>query len=352
MSPSALTRSARRWRLSLIAAIVLLAAAGFAYVGGWFSPQRLTPAAFIDQFESMGGVHPGYRRAHAKGLCFSGYFDSSGEAQAFSRATLLAPGRTPVIGRFSIGGSDPHGADGTAGVRSMALLLEQANGEQWRLAMNTPPVLPVGTATAFFEQLQAMAPDPQTGKPDPERIKAFFAAHPESAAFMRWRATAVPSSSFASTSYYGIHAFKLVNAEGAEQGVRWSMQPELAPEPLAAQAMADPNVLQSELALRLQQGPLRWKMLMSLAEAGDVLDDSSRPWPAERRQLVAGTLVIEQVQAQAGGVCRDINFDPLILPEGIRASADPILRARSAAYSESFKRRTRDLLQPETGARP
>lgn len=352
MSPPSLTPSARCWRLALIAAVLLLAAAGFGYVGGWLDPQRLTPAAFVDQFESMGGVHPGYRRAHAKGLCFSGYFESSGQAQAFSRAPLLAGGRVPAVGRFSIGGTDPHGADGSAAVRSMALLLEQANGEQWRLAMNTPPVLPVATAQAFFQQLQAMAPDPQTGKPDPARIQAFFAAHPESAEFMRWRAGVVPSSSFASTAYHGTHAFKLVNVADEEQGVRWFMQPELAPEPLAADAMADPSVLQNEVRQRLQQGPLRWQMRMILAEPGDALDDSSRQWPAERRQLVAGSLVVEQVEDQAQGACRDINFDPLILPDGIRASDDPILRARSAAYAESFKRRTRDLLQPESGVRP
>lgn len=352
MSPASLSPRARLLRLALIGLVLLLAASGFAYVGGWLDPQRLTPAAFVDQFEAMGGVHPGYRRAHAKGLCFSGYFEASGQAQAFSRASVLASGRVPVIGRFSIGGSDPRGADGTAAVRSMALLLEQANGEQWRLAMNTPPVLPVATAEAFFEQLQAMAPDPQTGKPDPERIKAFFAAHPESADFLRWRAGAVPSSSFASTTYHGIHAFKLVNVGDQEQGVRWFMQPELAPQPMAAAAGIDPDVLQTELRQRLQQSPLRWQLRMILAEPGDALDDSSRQWPAERRQLVAGTLVVEEVEDQAQGACRDINFDPLILPDGIRASDDPILRARSAAYAESFKRRTRDLLRSETGARP
>lgn len=352
MSSPSLTPAARCWRLVLIAAVLLLAAGGFGYVGGWFDPQRLTPAAFVDQFERMGGVHAGYRRAHAKGLCFSGYFESSGEAGAFSRAALLAPGRVPVIGRFSIGGSDPQGADGSATVRSMALLLEQDNGEQWRLAMNTPPVLPVATAEAFFEQLQAIAPHPQTGKPDPGRIKAFFAAHPESAEFLRWRASAVPSSSFASTAYHGIHAFKLVNGSGEQQGVRWSMLPELEPEPLATEAVADPDVLQDELRQRLQRGPLRWQMTMILAEPGDALDDSSRQWPATRRQLTAGSLVVEALEDQAQGACRDINFDPLILPDGIRASQDPILRARSAAYAESFKRRTRDQLHSKSGARP
>ena len=53
-----------------------------------------------------------------------------------------------------------------------------------------------------------------------------------------------------------------------------------------------------------------------------------------------GSLVLEQAVSQQEGACRDINFDPLILPAGIEPTADPILQARSAAYAESFKRRT------------
>ena len=45
------------------------------------------------------------------------------------------------------------------------------------------------------------------------------------------------------------------------------------------------------------------------------------------------------VETQVDGDCRDINFDPLILPSGIEASNDPLLAARSAAYASSYLRR-------------
>ncbi|MNC81585.1 Catalase-related peroxidase precursor [compost metagenome] len=60
--------------------------------------------------------------------------------------------------------------------------------------------------------------------------------------------------------------------------------------------------------------------------------------------------MIEQVDGPEQGACRDLNFDPLILPSGIEPSADPILAARSAAYAESFNRRSREAAQ--LGARP
>ncbi|MNR46225.1 Catalase-related peroxidase precursor [compost metagenome] len=90
--------------------------------------------------------------------------------------------------------------------------------------------------------------------------------------------------------------------------------------------------------------------MLTLAEPGDPVDGAAQPWPAQRRQIDAGTLVIEQVEAPEHGACRDLNFDPMILPRGIEPSADPILAARSAAYSESFNRRSRETA--ELGARP
>jgi catalase len=53
-----------------------------------------------------------------------------------------------------------------------------------------------------------------------------------------------------------------------------------------------------------------------------------------------GTLTADQVIAEPDGPCRDINYDPTILPVGIRTSDDPFPAARSAVYAVSFDRRT------------
>lgn len=86
-------------------------------------------------------------------------------------------------------------------------------------------------------------------------------------------------------------------------------------------------------------------MQFTLGEPGDSTVDPTQAWPESRRKIDAGELVIERLQPEIGGECRDINYDPLILPDGIRASDDPLLSARSAAYSESFNRRTREQAQ-------
>ena len=293
--------------------------------------------------------YPGFRRAHAKGICVVGHFDGTPEGAALSRARVFADTGTPVLGRMSIGGGSPYGLDAQARVRSMALVLNGADGSEWRMAMNSFPFFGAASIETFLEQTRASAPDPATGKPDPERMAAFAAQHPEAQRFAAWAKSAPWSDSFANTQYHSINAFRLIDAAGAAHPVRWQLEPQTAFAALPAQ-VDDKQFLQHDLQQRLAQGPLRWTLRLVLAEPGDAVDDPARPWPAERRSVDAGTLVLEQVDAPEQGACRDLNFDPLILPRGIEASADPILAARSAAYSESFNRRSRESLS--TGAKP
>jgi len=67
--PEPLTTGNRFARLTSIGVLLLGVVAGFLYLGGWFSPQKLTPARFADEFERVNSIHSGFRRNHAKGVC-------------------------------------------------------------------------------------------------------------------------------------------------------------------------------------------------------------------------------------------------------------------------------------------
>ena len=141
--------------------IALAAVAGtFAYFGGWLTPNDLTPARFTDVFEYVDGVHPGFRRNHAKGVGVSGFFESNGNGVRLSRAVVFRPGRVPVIGRFSFGGGQPYVADRPDAVRGLGLQFSLPDGELWRTAMVSLPVFPVRMPEAFYELLIASKPDP------------------------------------------------------------------------------------------------------------------------------------------------------------------------------------------------
>jgi catalase len=334
--------------LAAIAAAVLAIAGCFAYVAGWLSPNRLTQARIIDRFEAVNGVHAGFRRNHAKGVCVTGSFESNGNAERLSKAAVFRPGRVAVVGRFALAGGHPDMADGPMAVRSMALSFRPPDGEEWRTGMNNIPVFPVKEAESFYEQLLASKPDPATGKPDPAKLQAFVAGHPESARAMQLIRSGSHSSGFANAGYNSLHAFRFVNAAGVRTPVRWSMAPTdpfatAAPEQAKTQ---DTNYLFDDIIARVARGPLQWHLIVTIGQPGDATGDATTPWPSDREHVDAGTLTIDHAEGEALGNCRDINFDPLVLPSGIEPSDDPLLSARSAAYSESFRRRESERKTP------
>jgi catalase len=335
---------------SLAAFAILLACCG-AVVDqpGWASLTYGAPSAreMVDQFEAVSGQHPGFRRNHAKGLCVLGHFESNGSAAAFSTAPFFKQGRYPVIGRLSIVGGDPAVNDARGHLRSLALQMS-AGAQIWKTSMNSIPVFPVSTPEALFEQLQASVPDKSTGRPDPARLKAFRERHPETRAFADWLAKHPPSSGYDNGTYYSVNAFRFIDSQGQVRTVRWSMEPQApyAPGREGAEDISDPDKLSYTLARRLEQAPVRWHLFITFADPGDASADATRLWPAERQRIDAGTLVIDTHQSQIDGPCRDVDFNPLVLPAGIEPSDDPLLRARAAAYAESRNRRLHESRSP------
>jgi catalase len=327
-------------RLAGTAIVVLGVAGAFLYLGGWFNPTALTPARFADGFERVDGIYSGFRRNHAKGVGVSGFFQSNGQGTHLSKAVVFQAGRVPVIGRFSFGGGDPYVADAPNLVRGLGLLFRQPDGEEWRTAMINLPVFPFKTPQAFFDNLIASQPDPQTHKADPQKMEAFLARHPETVQAMKIIKSHSVSSGFDNSAYYGLIAFWFVDASGTSIPVRWSMvplQPFVAADAVAAQG--DKNYLFDALIASIVQHPLQWRLMITVGQPGDVTDDASIPWPDGREQVDVGTLTLDHVESEETSPARDINFDPLVLPEGMAPSDDPLLSARSAVYSQSFTRR-------------
>jgi catalase len=124
--------------------------------------------------------------------------------------------------------------------------------------------------------------------------------------------------------------------------VRWSLAPAAKPVPVSPEELGKrgPNFLETEITDRIKNGPLRWTMMVTVANPGDQTADPSKAWPEDRRSVEVGSLIVQQIEAESDGPCRDINFDPTVLPNGIRTSDDPFPAARSSAYRVSYDRRT------------
>jgi len=339
--PAALRGAGLVLRFVLIGVVLAGIGGLFLYAGGWFTPHALSPDTMIDTFEHVNGEHPGFRRNHAKGVCVSGYFESNGRGGTLSKAVVFLPGRVAVIGRFALAGGQPYAADAARTVRSMALLFKLPDGEEWRTGMNNIPVFVANSAQGFYDQLLATAPDPVTGKPDPAKMAAFLAKHPESARAIQLIRSQAVSSGFADSAYNSLNAFRFINSRGVVTPVRWTMAPDqpFKPSDLATPGLSGTNQLFEALIAGIHNHPLQWHLIITIGQPGDPTVDATLPWPPDREQVEVGTLVIDHVESEDTSPARDINFDPLVLPDGIAGSDDPLLSARSAAYSESFTRR-------------
>jgi catalase len=341
-------------KLAVIGTAIAGVAGSFALAGGWLSPDRLTQTRIIDRFEQVNGLQPGFRRNHAKGVCIAGSFDSNGRGTQLSKAVVFRSGRVPVVGRFALAGGQPYIPDSAAAVRSMALSFRPAGGEEWRTGMNDIPVFVVRDAAGFYEQQLAGRPDPATGKPDPAQMETFLARHPETARALQIIRSAPAPSGFDNATYNSLDAFRFVNADGVSTPVRWSMVPAepLGAEPPRPAAVQDRDYLFDDLIAHIRREPLQWHLVVTVGQPGDPTDDATIPWPGDREHVDVGTLTIDRAASEAAENCRDINFDPLVLPDGIAPSDDPLLSARSAAYSNSFTRRAGEEKQPSAVQAP
>jgi catalase len=312
-----------------------------AYANNWIGTRDFTRAAIIDRFQSIAGIHPGFRRNHAKGVAVTGRFESSGDGRELTGAQVFGAGTWPVVGRFSLGGGDPFVSDSPTTVRGLGLAIGFAGRHQWRTAMINLPIFPVNSPEAFFDQLLASKNDPATGKPDPAAMERFLAKYPATKAAMAILKAHPPTPGFADSTFSGLNVFHFVSDSGTSTPVRWAF----VPRQTALPARDGRDALFDALVRQVKDVPLHWDLRLTVGTADDPVDPTL-PWPADRRVVNAGTLILDGAETERAGNARDVNFDPLTLPDGMEPSDDPLLSARSAVYAASYRARTGESKSP------
>jgi catalase len=248
-----------------------------------------------------------------------------------------------VTVRFSNGSGDPGAPDGERrDGRGMAVKFYLPDGDTTDIVSITIPVFFVRTPDDFLGFTHARMPDPETGDLDMEKIGAFLADHPETAAALQLiLPSLVPPRSYATCTYNGLHAFRLVNDAGGGRWVRYRFVPEAGEEQMPDDELenASPDYLQEEIRERLDREPVRFTLVARLAADGDPLDDPTAAWPEERETVELGTLELTGLDTTRETGDDVLVFDPTRVTDGIEMSDDPILHVRSYAYSVSVERR-------------
>jgi catalase len=152
----------------------------------------------------------------------------------------------------------------------------------------------------------------------------------------------VPAS-YGQASYHAEHAFLFTAADGTSRFGRYRWMPKageayLSPDDASKRSA---NFLREELESRLQNGPVVFRLLLLLAGESDPTDDVTALWPADRPLVELGRLEVIGISPTGATDERRMVFDPTNLTDGVDLSADPILLARSAAYSISYDHRSK-----------
>ena len=302
----------------------------------------VTAPQMIDAFEGTFGAHAGQRRNHIKGTCAAGEFVGTKDAAALSRSVLFSGKAIPVVARFSLGGGSPEVPDAAPAPRGMALEFHLPGGGLQHITMINVPIFGATTPASFRDAIVAAKPDPKTGMPDPEKLKAYAASHPDSMALTELASHHTPTANYYQTPYFSVHTFKFIDAKGAEHMVKRRFLPHDGVKEMSAAEMkaAPHDFLEKNLIERTRKGPAVWDMVVYVGEPGDPQDNPTLAWPETRKHFTAGTLTIKEATPQQKGVaCEPINFDPLIMADGMAPTNDPILLFRSPAYAVSFSKR-------------
>jgi catalase len=295
----------------------------------------------IQQFDTIFGLNPGFRPAHAKGAILTGTFTPSSEASSLTRAPHVVRESTPVTVRFSNSTGLPLVPDNdpNANPRGLAIRFNLAEHVHTDIVSHSTDGFPTRTGQEFLEFLRALAvSDPANLAGSP--LEAFLGSHPKALAFVQ---TPKPApSSFARETYFGVTAMKFTNADGVSKFGRYRIVPEAGNDHLddAAVAAKGPNYLFDELGGRISgNGKIAFRLLVQVAEDGDVVDDATIHWPEERKLVELGTIVLTEPVVESDHEQKHIIFDPIPRVDGIEPSDDPLLELRAAVYLLSGRRR-------------
>ncbi len=300
-----------------------------------------TAASLVDALNRLFGPQTTGRAVHAKGVVLEGRFTPDPAARALSRAPHFEV-PVPVTVRFSnfAGVKTVADTDALANPRGMAVKFQLPDGTQTDLVMHSFNGFPAPTAEEFRRFLIALGTSgPGAAKPTP--AETYLAAHPVAKAFLE--SQKAPPRSYATLAYFGVNSFKFTNAAGQERIGRYRVEPLAGEQFLPAEqiAAAPADYLTQEIRQRVASGPVRLRLRVQIAGAGDAIEDPSIAWPEGREFVELGVIELTAAVQECEEAERRLLFQPGSLPAGIEA-ADPMIELRDGAYFESFARRHRE----------
>jgi catalase len=298
------------------------------------------------------------RVVHARGYGAHGFFELTESLADITRADLFQRlgERTPAFVRFSTVAGSKGSFDLARDVRGFAVKLYTQEGN-WDLVGNNIPVFFIQDAIKFPDLIHAAKPEPDRMFPQAQTAHDnfwdFISLTPESMHMIMWIMSdrTIPRS-YRTMEGFGVHTFRLVNAEGKSTFVKFHWKPKQALQSVVWNEAvkingADPDFHRRDLWDAINGGDFpEWELGLQLfdQEFADSFDfdvlDATKIIPEEVLPVrVVGRLVLDRVVDNFFAETEQVAFCTQNVPPGIDFSNDPLLQGRNFSYLDTQLKR-------------
>ena len=298
------------------------------------------------------------RVVHARGYGAHGYFENYQSLSKYTRADLFQrPGeKTPAFVRFSTVAGSKGSVDLARDVRGFAVKLYTKEGN-WDLVGNNIPVFFIQDAIRFPDLVHAVKEEPDSAFPQAQSAHDnfwdFISLTPESMHMIMWVMSdrAIPRS-FRFMEGFGVHTFRLLNAEGASTFVKFHWKPKLGLQSVVWNEAvkingADPDFHRRDLWEAIKSGNFpsgnsRFSSSttsLPISFEFDVLDPTKLIPEEILPPVPVGRLVLDRMPDNFFAETEQVAFMTQNVPPGIDFSNDPLLQGRNFSYLDTQLKR-------------
>jgi catalase len=294
------------------------------------------------------------RIVHARGVGAHGYFQAYEGNERLTKAGFLTDPsiQTPIFVRFSTVQGPRGSADTVRDIRGFAIKFYTQEGN-FDLVGNNAPVFFVQDGIKFPDFVHAVKPEPDTEMPTGgsahDTFWDFVSLVPESAHAVIWAMSdrAIPRN-LRSIQGFGVHTFRLINAEGKAHFVKFHWTPKQGLSALVwdeAQKLAgkDPDFHRRDLYEAIEQGVYpEWELGVQIVAEEDEMKfdfdllDPTKIIPEELVPVTPiGRFVLNRNVDNFFAETEQVAFCPGHIVPGIDFTNDPLLQARLFSYTDT-----------------
>jgi catalase len=294
------------------------------------------------------------RVVHARGAAAHGYFQVYKSLASLTTAKVLTDteAKTPVFVRFSTVAGSRGSADTARDVRGFAVKLYTQEGN-WDIVGNNIPVFFIQDAIKFPDLIHAVKPEPNNEIPQAssahDTFYDFISLTPESIHMIMWVMSdrAIPRS-FAMMEGFGVHTYRLINAEGKSSFVKFHWKPLLGVHSLVWDeavkiAGQDPDFHRKDMFESIEKGNFfEWELGIQVLPQEDEMKfdfdvlDATKLWPEDLIPVQrVGKMVLDRNPDNYFAETEQVAFMVTNIVPGVDFSNDPLLQGRSFSYQDT-----------------